>query len=254
MKSLVNIPVADLRREPSFQSERVSQALFNTSAELGEEKENYISAILPGGYTGWIQKSHLFYPVSKSFSGKHLQVNAPFFPVFAADRKRKISVLTFNTAVRVFRQSGSWVSVGSNEKALGWAKKECLIDPVMKRFSVADLLEKGKEFFGTPYLWGGISSFGFDCSGFLFTLFDFFGKKIPRDTIEQVKTGEEVSFEKVKAGDLLFFPGHVALYAGQNKILHANLRGGGVTLDSLRKSDKNYNPVIEKLTCVRRIV
>lgn len=254
MKGLVNIPVVDLRREPVFQSERVSQALFNTPVEPGEEQENYISAILPDGYTGWMQKNHLLGPISKPFTGKHLKVSAPFIPVFAADRKRKISVLTFNTSLRVFRQSGNWTAVGSNEKVLGWVKKEGLIDPVTIRFSIGDLIKKGAGFFGTPYLWGGISSFGFDCSGFLFTLFDFFGKRIPRDTSQQVKAGEEIPFEKAKAGDLLFFPGHVALYAGQNKILHANLRGGGVTLDSIRKSDKNFNPVIEKLTCVKRVV
>ncbi|MGH8003154.1 MAG: NlpC/P60 family protein [Limisphaerales bacterium] len=254
MKGLIRIPVADLRREPTFQSERVSQGLFNTLVELGEEKENYFSAVLPDGYTGWMQKSHLFYPHSKSFSGKSLKVGAPFLTVFAADRRKKISVLTFNAAVRIFRKSGSWIAVGSNEKVLGWVKEEGLTDLAKIRFSVADLIKRGMEFFGTPYLWGGISSFGFDCSGFLFTLFDFFGKKIPRDTVEQVKIGEEVPLQKSKAGDFFFFPGHVALYAGQNKILHANLRGGGVTLDSIRKSDKNYNPVIETLVAVKRVL
>ena len=254
MKGLVNISVADLRREPAFQSERVSQALFNTPAELWDEKDNYVSAVLPDGYAGWMKKSHLFYPASKSFSDKSQKVSIPFLQVFAPDRKRKVSVLTFNTAVREFRHSGGWTIVGSNEKVLGWVKREGLADPAKTRFSVADLINKGMEFFGTPYLWGGISSFGFDCSGYLFTLFDFFGKKIPRDTREQIKAGEKVPFEKIKPGDFLFFPGHVALYTGQNKILHANLRGGGVTLDSIRKSDKNYNPVIENLTCARRLI
>ncbi len=254
MKGLVNIPVADLRREPLFQSERVSQALFNTSVELGEEKENYLSAKLPDGYSGWMQKSHLLYPVSKTYSGKKLKVNTPFLPVLAPDKKRKTSVLTFDTAVRVFRQSDSWAVVGSDAKILGWVKKGGLTEFSRIRFSVADLIRKGMDFFGAPYLWGGISSFGFDCSGFLFTLFDFFGKEIPRDTSQQKTIGEEICLEEAKAGDLFFFPGHVALYTGQNKVLHANLRGGGVTLDSIRKTDKNYNPVIEKLTCVKRIL
>jgi len=254
MKGLVSIPVGDLRREPAFQSERVSQALFNTLVELGEEKDNYISAKLPDGYAGWMQKSHLFYPVSKAHSGKKLKVKVPFLPVLAPDKKRKVTVLTFNTGARVFRQSGSWLAVGSNEKVLGWVKKEGLTDPAKTHFSIADLIKKGMEFLGTPYLWGGISPFGFDCSGILFTLSDFFGKKIPRDTREQVKTGAEIPFEKIRAGDFLFFPGHVAIYCGQNKILHANLRGGGVTLDSIRKTDRNYNPVIESLITVKRVL
>jgi beta-lactamase class A len=201
-----------------------------------------------------MQKNHLTFPVSSPFFGKRLKVGVPFLPVLASDKMKKISVLTFNTAVRVFRHSGNWLAVGSDEKVVGWVKKEGLTDPAKIRFSIGDLIRKGMEFFGTPYLWGGISPFGFDCSGFLFTLCDFFGKKIPRDTCEQVKMGEEISFERIKPGDFLFFPGHVALYAGHNKILHANLRGGGVTLDSIRKSDKGYNPVIEKLVCIKRIL
>ncbi|HXF49188.1 MAG TPA: C40 family peptidase [Verrucomicrobiae bacterium] len=254
MKGLVCIPVADLRREPVFQSERTSQALFNTPVELGEEKDTYIATTLPDRYTGWMQKSHLLYPLSNTFFSKRLKVRTPFLAVFATDRKKTNSVLTFNTAVRVFRQAGNWAAVGSDKKVLGWVKKEGLVDPAKLRFSVADLIKKGMEFFGTPYLWGGISSFGFDCSGFLFTLFDFFGRKIPRDTSQQIKIGEEIPFEHAEAGDFFFFPGHVALYVGGRKILHANLRGGGVTLDSIRKADRNYNPVIEKLTCVRRIL
>jgi cell wall-associated NlpC family hydrolase len=254
MKGLVRIPVADLRREPVFQSERVSQILFNMQVEPGEGKDNYVSATLPDGYTGWMQKSHLLYPLSNTFSGKRLKVRTPFLAVFATGRKKINSVLTFNTAVRVFRQAGNWAAVGSDEKVLGWVKKGGLVDPAKIRFSVADLIKKGMEFFGTPYLWGGISSFGFDCSGFLFTLLDFFGRKIPRDTSQQLKIGEEIPFEHAEAGDFFFFPGHVALYVDGKKILHANLRGGGVTLDSIRKADKDYNPVIEKLTGVRRIL
>jgi len=253
MKGLVKIPVADLRREPFFNSERVSQALFNTAVELGDEKENYISAILNDGYQGWIYKKHLAFPLNSNVSADSWKVAVPFLSVYSSDKKAKVSALPFNASVRVFKKAGNWFQVGSQDKVLGWAKKEGILEPRKIKFSVADLIKKGLEFPGCPYLWGGISPFGFDCSGFLFTLFDYFGKNIPRDTSEQIKMGEEIPFAKIKAGDLLFFPGHVAMYAGKNRILHANLRGGGVTLDSIRKVDKNYNPVIEKLTCVRRV-
>lgn len=254
MKGIVRVPVADVRCEPAFRSERTTQTLFNTPVELGEEKDNYIGAALPDGYTGWMHKNHLFYPALKATSGKTLKVGTPFLPVFDFGRKKKISVLTFNSTVQVFHQSGSWLAIGSSEKTLGWVKKEGLIDPSKIRFSTSALIKKGMEFFGTPYLWGGISPFGFDCSGFLFSLFGFFGKPIPRDTVEQIKVGNDISPGEAKPADLFFFPGHVALYCGQKKILHSNLRGGGVTLDSTRPSDKNYNPVIETLVTIKRVV
>lgn len=253
MKGLVKIPVADLRLEPNFNSERVSQALFNTPVELGEEKENYISATLSDGYRGWIYKNHLAYPFNAGASVANLKVAVPFLPVCSSNKKTKVSVLPFNTSIRIFKKAGDWFQIGSDGTVLGWAKKDGVLEIKKIKFSVLGLIKRGMEFLGTPYLWGGISSFGFDCSGFLFTLFDYFGKNIPRDTSEQIKMGEEIPFAKIKAGDLLFFPGHVALYAGKNKILHANLWGGGVALDSIGKGEKNYNPVIEKLTSVRRV-
>ena len=253
MKGIVKIPVADLRREPSLNSERVSQALFNTPLELGEENENYISATLPDGYKGWMYKSHLVYPATTVSAG-HFKVLVPLLPIYSSDKKTKLSVLTFNATVRVFKKSGRWLHIGSDKQILGWVERNDLVDPKKIKFSTVSLIKKGMEFMGSPYLWGGISPFGFDCSGFLFSLFDFLGKKVPRDTSEQIKAGFEVPFAKIKPGDLLFFPGHVALYAGKNKILHANLRGGGVTLDSIRKTDKDYNPVIEKLLVVKRII
>ncbi len=253
MKGIVKIPAADLRREPSFNSERVSQALFNTPVQLGEENENYVASTLPDGYKGWMYKSHLLYPAT-TVSADHLRISVPFLPVHSSNKKAKVSVLPFNAFVRVFKKTGGWLYIGSDARQLGWAKKEGLMETDKLRFSVPALMKKGMEFMGSPYLWGGISPFGFDCSGFLFSLFGFFGKKIPRDTSEQIKAGFEAPFSKVKPGDLLFFPGHVALYAGKNRILHANLRGGGVTLDSIRKTDKDYNPVMEKLIVVKRIV
>ncbi len=251
MKGIIKIPVADLRREPSFNSERVSQALFNTPVELEQENENYISATLPDGYKGWMYKSHLHYPVAAA-SGGNLKVSVPWFPVYSSDKKNKIIILPFSASVRIFKKSGGWLHIGSDAGQMGWAKKEGLMQPDKIRFSAPAFIKKGMEFMGSPYLWGGISPFGFDCSGFLFTLFDFYDKKIPRDTSEQIKAGFEVPFAKAKPGDLFFFPGHVALYAGKNKILHANLRGGGVTLDSIRKTDRDYNPVMEKLIVVKR--
>ena len=92
-----------------------------------------------------------------------------------------------------------------------------------------ELVTSGEVFVGLPYLWGGMSSFGYDCSGFTYTIHKANGYLIPRDASEQAKGGTPISLHKAEPGDLLFFAydegkgaiHHVGIYYGDGKILHS---------------------------------
>src|SRR5699024_3207630 len=92
-----------------------------------------------------------------------------------------------------------------------------------------DLVETGKKFLGLRYLWAGVSAWGFDCSGFTYTIHRAHGIDIPRDAGDQAEVGEDVAVEDLQAGDLLFFaePGgvgsvhHVGMYIGDGRMIHA---------------------------------
>ena len=92
-----------------------------------------------------------------------------------------------------------------------------------------DLVETGKKFLGLRYLWAGVSAWGFDCSGFTYTIHRAHGIDIPRDAGDQAEVGEDVAVEDLQAGDLLFFaePGgvgsvhHVGMYIGNGQMIHA---------------------------------
>ena len=103
-----------------------------------------------------------------------------------------------------------------------------------------------ERFLGLPYLWGGTSSFGFDCSGLMYRLFESAGIRIPRDAGDQARFGERVPKEDLRPGDLVFFAydegkgeiHHVGMYVGDGSFLHSPRTGYPVRVNRL--SEENY--------------
>lgn len=107
------------------------------------------------------------------------------------------------------------------------------------------LEDSAREFLGTQYRWGGKSSQGIDCSGLVFMSYLDQGILIYRDAnIKEAYPVKRILVEQLKKGDLLFFPGHVAMYLGEGKYIHATgyYQTPYVTINSLKKSDPDYRP------------
>lgn len=110
---------------------------------------------------------------------------------------------------------------------------------------VSGIVATACNYLGTPYVWGGTTPRGFDCSGFTSYVFRKKGIYLPRTSYEQARVGERVSRSNLKAGDLVCFPGHVGIYIGNDQFIHAPHPGSHVKIDSL-SSRRNF-------TCGRRI-
>ena len=100
-----------------------------------------------------------------------------------------------------------------------------------------------RRFNGVQYQWGGISTFGCDCSGFVQTIFKSVGVKLPRDSHQQFNEGQKIDRDGVVKGDLLFFAendqiNHVAISLGESRLIHC---AGFVKEESLNSSDSDYN-------------
>ncbi|MDO4556818.1 MAG: NlpC/P60 family protein [Lachnospiraceae bacterium] len=104
-----------------------------------------------------------------------------------------------------------------------------------------------KKFVGNPYRWGGESlTKGADCSGFVKAVYKHFGKNLPHSSYSLRKVGKKVSsLKKAKAGDIICYSGHVAIYMGNNKIVHASNPSTGIKISS--------NAKYRKIVAIRRI-
>lgn len=112
---------------------------------------------------------------------------------------------------------------------------------------------KGKEvanyacgFVGNPYVAGGTSlTKGADCSGFTQSVYKAFGYSLPRNSTSQRSVGKEVSYAEAEPGDIICYPGHVAIYIGNGKIVHASSAKTGIKIS---------NALYRSILCVRRVV
>ncbi len=129
------------------------------------------------------------------------------------------------------------------------------------RVTATHVLGTAKRYVGTRYTWGGTSpSRGFDCSGFVQYVFARHRVELPRTSRQQVKIGRKVAARvgELRRGDLLFFAqngsrvDHVAIYAGNNRIIHSSSSGGGVRYDDL--SSKRGRWFAQRIVGARRVI
>lgn len=113
--------------------------------------------------------------------------------------------------------------------------------------SGSSVVDYATQFVGNPYVWGGTSlTNGADCSGFVQSVYSNFGVSLPRTSYEQQNAGTEVSYADAQPGDLICYGGHVAIYMGDGKIVHASN-----SVDGIKISD---NAAYRTITSVRRLV
>lgn len=153
---------------------------------------------------------------------------------------------------------GGWIAVSLPGGERGWVHPDD-VARLRPRTAGARALDRViEQVIGTPYLWGGTSTFGFDCSGLVRFIFDLFGVDLPRNACDQALRGRKVAAASpLKPLDLVFFgdPGsidHVAIHLADRAILHAS---GDVRIESLDQRSGTFRADLAgRLRCVRRIV
>jgi gamma-D-glutamyl-L-lysine dipeptidyl-peptidase len=245
-----------IRREPSESSEMVSQLLFGEKYQVLEDRGKWLQVLTEFDYyTGWIDsKVFIQYTVSA----------ARTLPEEAIQAAR---------VAEVHLSDGTAVMTPAGCSLPGYDPERNTIDVQGVRCPVSspygsivcraeeDMVQTARQFMNAPYVWGGRSPFGFDCSGFVQTVYHIHHVSLPRDASQQSESGERVNgVQHARLGDLAFFYGekggisHVGLLDGAGHIIHCS---GRVRIDPIEDTGilhASTGVLTHPMAFIRRII
>ncbi len=258
MYGICNLSIVPCRKEPSDRSEMVTQLLFGDIFEIITREGNWCNIKTAyDNYDCWIDKKQ-FLPIAQQT-----------FDLLNTD-----DIVCSNEFVQLInhKNTSNLLPIVIGSTLPNFENGECLIENQTYSFegeTIKGNLPNGKngildtavQFLNAPYLWGGKSPFGIDCSGFTQMVYKLNGVKLKRDAYQQAEQGEILSFvEEAEAGDLAFFDNeegrivHVGIVLDNNKIIHA---AGKVRIDGFdhhgifNNDKKDYS---HQLRLLKRIV
>lgn len=257
---IVAIAYTPVRQEPSEQSGQVTQLLFGELCEILDEKNNWFHIrAMNDDYEGW-SDIKMITLLNQDTYNEMLRTDPvilpdPFMTVIRTDTDTKLVIPAGSSAWR-YREKDYSFTNGEMEFRL--EQKPALTGD---NFTANSLETVTAGFINTPYLWGGKSTFGCDCSGFVQTVLKIFGKQLPRDAAEQVKPGENIPFlNDAFPGDLAFFDNeegeinHVGILLDYNRIIHASGRVRADAIDQEGIYNRELGKYTHKLRTIKRVL
>lgn len=210
---------APVRRLPRFDARLDTEALQGEVVRMFEVREGWAWAQLErDGYVGYLPAAAL----SADIQPPTHRVSALRTFVFpGADIKSPpLKPLSLNAGVSVAGEDGRLARLAD-----GGFVAACHLTPIGK--PAADTVAVAERFLGTPYLWGGRTSLGVDCSGLIQLAFEASGRAVPRDTdLQEAAIGAALprrgDLSNLRRGDLVFWKGHVGMMLDGERLLHAN--------------------------------
>ncbi len=261
-------PYIPMRTETKEQSEMISQLIFGDTFRILKEQPRWYYVIRDyDGYEGWIdwktatlideEKYNLYFRASESAP----LLRQPYNLVTVTENGFPGQIhLSWGSRIFGLDDMGVWFKM---EHLRFEISPTAYIQPVninsmSRKACTKYLLQQARLLLNVPYLWGGLSAFGLDCSGFIQTLFRFVGIVLPRDASKQCELGEEVAYENRDECDLAFFGldgkvTHVGLVSDKGGILHVS---GQLHIDELRKEgiySARRDEITHRLVKIKRL-
>ena len=240
-------PVAALRRTPAHEARLDTQALFGEAMVVYETtKEGWAWGQLEtDGYVGWMPAPAL----GKTDQAPTHKVAVPRALAFAGPdiKLPPVAALPMGAHIAIVSQDERF-AVAAN----GWHMPLPYLAPLKARH--ADFAGVAEEFLHTPYLWGGKTSLGLDCSGLVQVALHAAGHACPRDSdMQELALGKLSSIGDLLRGDLIFWKGHVAIARDRDTLLHANGHHMMVAVEPVGDAIARIKAAGSEITSVKRI-
>jgi gamma-D-glutamyl-L-lysine dipeptidyl-peptidase len=237
-RALVHAPIAPMYAEPDVASAQLSQRLAGHEIDLLERREDWFLARGTDRYEGWMHRGFLLPLHAPSTNGRIDRVSLGCMARDAHGHRRALPLGARLSADDIVER-GDVIDIGSLQ-----ARFPSAAGAITK--SALELFE------GAPYLWGGITPWGADCSGFVQTIYGLHGVGLPRDAWQQSDEGAEAgTLDSLAPADLAFFSDrpdhkvtHVAISLGEQRLVHLALGRGGFAVERL---DDGSDPYVAKL-------
>lgn len=263
IKAVVKISVANLRSNPKHSAELSTQATLGTPLNVYTKEDNWYLVQTPDKYLAWVDSGGIQLMNDNEFASWKLADKIIFLDTFG----QALSSLTQDAPITSDLVAGNILEVTDEikafykvkfpdgriahiekDKAMNYKSWLASLNPTQET-----LIETSKSLMGLPYLWGGTSSKGVDCSGFTKTIYFLNGLVLPRDASQQIKAGklidDDKSFDNMQPGDLLYFgkPAtktskeriiHVGMWIGNNEFIHS---AGRVHISTFDKSSPDFD-------------
>ena len=245
---ICNLSIVPLRDEPEDTSELVSQVIYGDFFKVIEQRKQWSKIRLAfDTYEGWVDNKQ-YVEISeeqyKSINKKTLKLSTDLVE-FIEDENQQLFPIT----------------IGSCLNGLSLLKHNYEGNSIDKKIEKSNIIQTAFTFLNAPYLWGGKTPFGIDCSGFTQMVYKLNGYRLLRDASQQATQGEALSFiEESEPGDLAFFDNnegtiiHVGIIMKDNYIIHAH---GKVRIDRLDHSgiyNVDTNKHTHKLRVIKKVV
>lgn len=253
----VNSPFVDMREGPSNETKVISQAIYGEKIKILDEQQDWVSIQTPDNYKGWIQKSHLVFseePYLEYTGALKAIVNRCAAHVYHVKDTEygPIKTLPYESSIEIIDQfgdpNGRWLEIKLVDGTHGFIQRgDIRIKP--QPISRNEMIALSTLFLNLPYTWGGRTSFGYDCSGFVQMLYRQMGFHIPRDSKDQIVWDGfvEIPLEAIQPGDLIYFgsepnkASHVGMYLGDGQFIHSTVADNKPYLQISTLNENTWN-------------
>jgi len=261
---LVTISVANLRSNPKHSAELATQATLGTPVNILKKEGSWSLIQTPDKYLAWVDDGGIVEMTSTEITAWKANPKIIYTNIVGSTysepniQSQVVSDIVAGSILELLDEEKDFFRVKYPDNRIAYILKieaQLYDEWVMNTKPTGEsLIATSKKLMGLPYLWGGTSTKGVDCSGFTKTVYFLNGMVIPRDASQQVNTGqltdETKNFDQLQPGDLLFFGRkatdstsekvvHVGMWIGNNEFIHSS---GKVRISSIDENAPNYDP------------